>query len=95
MEGGDTNCYLLIWGSWALEMSRYSRRPQRVDADLLSRAVLGRRSLLFAFLFFTQIVAGPNKWTEVDDAGATLALLKIWVLQNDGTMISRDDLTCY
>lgn len=52
MEGGDTNCYLLIWGSSALEMSRYNGRPQGVDADLLSRAVLGRRSLLFAFLFF-------------------------------------------
>lgn len=57
MEGGDTNCYLLIGGGGVLGPERChgteaSRRPQRVDAGFLESRRPCRRSLLFAFLFF-------------------------------------------
>lgn len=70
MEGGDTNCYLLIGGggSWA-PRDVTVRRPVAGHKELmqafLSRAVLVGDRFFLLFCFSHPTAAGPNKWTEV------------------------------
>lgn len=67
MEGGDTNCYVLIGGVLVPRRCHGTvvAHKELMQTFALSRAVLVGDHFFLLFCFSHQTAAGPSKWTEV------------------------------